>query len=131
MVSLVRILTANALLAVVVLAQESTSDLIFDVKQPTLESSIGTFSAEDTALFGFPISKSPSAVSCKTFPVDENWPSEDEWSRLNATTKGALMKTIPLAAPCYPGPISNDAKCAAIAAQWGISDLQYDIFLST
>ena len=97
-----------------------------------LEESIGTFSVKDEALFGFAAARSPpSAATCKTFPTDATWPAEEDWSRLNATLNGALVKTVPIAAPCYPGPAFDQARCATIAAQWGTSDLQYVLFLSS
>jgi len=120
-----KFLSAGCLLAAVVHATEPSNQIRAE-KHATLESSIASFSPEDAALFGFPTSRSPAAVTCKTFPTDEAWPSQSEWDRLNATTNGALIKTVPIAAPCYTGSSSDTAKCSSVAAQWGTSNLQYD-----
>jgi hypothetical protein len=62
--------------------------------------------------------------TCKVFPGDHNWPSDTKWAALNKITNGALIKTIPLAAPCYPGELFDQAKCDLITAQWTNSSLQ-------
>ena len=123
MVSLFGFLRAGFLLASTVLAQDS-NNLALEEKSATLEARISAYSAEAKALFGFPKSRYPSAATCKTFPTDATWPPESEWSLLNTTTNGALIKTVPVAAPCYPGALQNQARCSTIASQWGRSDLQ-------
>ncbi len=51
---------------------------------------------------------------CRSFPGNDDWPTELEWRRLNTTLGGALLRPTPLAAVCYRGgPVSNYdfAKC--------------------
>ncbi|KAI1859837.1 hypothetical protein JX265_010286 [Neoarthrinium moseri] len=56
---------------------------------------------------------------CKVFPGDAAWPSSDEWNALDDALGGALIKTVPLAAPCYrEWEVYNAAKCEAIVANW-------------
>jgi hypothetical protein len=51
-------------------------------------------------------------TACKAFPGTPQWPAEEEWSRLNTTVGGALLKPIPEAAACYDGPHKNAARCS-------------------
>ncbi len=48
---------------------------------------------------------------CRYFPGDRGWPSDSEWSRLNASIDGALLKPEPAAAACYPGPGYDEERC--------------------
>jgi hypothetical protein len=89
-----------------------------------LNTSVASLSAEDGALLGFPTTQVPTSVECKTFPTDAAWPDDSKWELLNATMGGALIKTSPLAAPCYPGPFSDPDKCDFITSQWTNSTLQ-------
>lgn len=62
----------------------------------------------------------PSGPSCKVFPGDAQWPSTTTWAKLNTTLAGALIKTVPLAAPCYtnwPGQY-DAAACQAVRDRW-------------
>jgi len=72
--------------------------------------------------------QSPSKNStCKVFPGDAAWPDNASWAVLNSTTTyNGLIKTIPLAAPCYnyPGIVYDAEKCTAITDQWTNSSLQ-------
>ncbi|CZR65188.1 related to isoamyl alcohol oxidase [Phialocephala subalpina] len=69
--------------------------------------------------FSFPGTGSPSTASCKAFPGDANWPSPIVWDVLDLLSGGALIKTVPLAAPCYTSwPEYNATLCAAITASW-------------
>ncbi|KAF1993794.1 FAD/FMN-containing isoamyl alcohol oxidase-like protein MreA [Amniculicola lignicola CBS 123094] len=53
---------------------------------------------------------------CKVFPGDADWPSDDTWGRLNGLLGGALIPTVPLAAPCYQNwGVYDKEKCAVIA----------------
>ncbi|KAF4632911.1 hypothetical protein G7Y89_g5206 [Cudoniella acicularis] len=73
----------------------------------------------DAALFNFPTTSSASTSQCKVFPGDANWPSNATWEVLNLLTGNALIKTVPLAAPCYSSwPEYNVTACAAITASW-------------
>ena len=84
-----------------------------------------SLSKDDIASFGFATAQlAPPTAKCKTFPTDASWPSDALWNRLNTLTGGVLIKTIPLAAPCYPGPYENAAKCSFVTSQWSNSSLQ-------
>jgi hypothetical protein len=85
----------------------------------------------DINYFNFPTSHSPStrALSstseCKAFPGDSSWPSPITWEVLNLLTGGALIKTVPLAAPCFHDwPEYNATLCATITSLWNDPHLQ-------
>jgi hypothetical protein len=59
-----------------------------------------------------------SQTSCKCTPNDKCWPSTSIWSLLNTTVSGQLIKSVPIAISCYPGPQQNAAQCQNINAQW-------------
>jgi len=66
-------------------------------------------------------------AECKAFPGSEDWPSEEDWTRLNRTIDGALLKPSPPAAVCYPGPLYNEERCryllrAAVATHFYLDD---------
>ncbi|KAI0165160.1 FAD-binding domain-containing protein [Hypoxylon sp. FL1284] len=75
------------------------------------EEDIGDFSAiafgDETAVFSDP---APD-VSCKVFPDDDVWPSQEEWTRLNNTIDGVLLQPKPAAAVCYQGPDFDAEQC--------------------
>lgn len=73
------------------------------------------------------VSRRASAANliCKILPSDKSWPVSTVWSLVNLLTGQGIIQTIPLAAPCYNGPLYNKAKCADITARWTDSDLQY------
>lgn len=52
--------------------------------------------------------------SCKAFPGTNEWPIDDEWSQLNASLGGALLKPVPLASVCYTGPLYDANKCRTL-----------------
>lgn len=55
---------------------------------------------------------------CRYSPDDDDWPSDAEWQRLNATLGGVLLKPQPLAISCYAGPDYNAAKCSNLQSGW-------------
>jgi len=66
--------------------------------------------------------------SCRVFPGDSLWPSDFIWNVFNLVLgNNALIKTVPLASPCYNGPYYNAAKCAVLYANWTNSIIQYVI----
>lgn len=90
-----------------------------------LLANLTTLNLTDVALFDFPTSNSASKKQCKVFPGDADWPSPITWKVLDILTGGALIKTVPLAAPCYSDwPEYNPAKCASITSQWSDPHLQ-------
>ncbi|KAK4209641.1 6-hydroxy-D-nicotine oxidase [Rhypophila decipiens] len=57
--------------------------------------------------------------SCKVFPGDAAWPSQAVWGDFSKLLGGALIETIPIAAPCYENlGIFDREKCAAIRENW-------------
>jgi hypothetical protein len=57
--------------------------------------------------------------SCRAIPNDPLWPSDKDWTKLNSTIKGRLIKASPPAAPCHATqPSFNNATCAYIQAAW-------------
>lgn len=70
-------------------------------------------------------SKRGAATGCKTFPGDAGWPSDVIWDVFDLLTGGALIKTVPLASPCYDSWGNYDAvECAYLSEQWTNSSLQ-------
>ncbi|OAG00945.1 FAD-binding domain-containing protein [Paraphaeosphaeria sporulosa] len=55
---------------------------------------------------------------CRYSPDDDDWPSDAEWQRFNATLGGVLLKPQPLAISCYAGPEYDAAKCAILQSGW-------------
>ncbi|KAL8704762.1 MAG: hypothetical protein Q9201_002109 [Fulgogasparrea decipioides] len=51
-------------------------------------------------------------------PTDPCWPSIAEWNNLNNSVSGKLIQNVQPAAPCYPGPLQNDAACEYVDAHW-------------
>ena len=66
--------------------------------------------------------KSPPgpSPSCKVFPGDAAWPADMAWKAFNASLGGALIKTTPLAAPCYNNwpAVRSAAQCEYITSRW-------------
>ncbi|KAK7961132.1 FAD binding domain-containing protein [Apiospora saccharicola] len=58
-----------------------------------------------------------AASRCKCFPGDACWPSAADWSGLNATVGGRLIKTVPLGAPCHD-PGYSQKVCKNLQSQW-------------
>ncbi|KAF6838655.1 FAD binding domain-containing protein [Colletotrichum musicola] len=57
---------------------------------------------------------------CKTFPGDFLWPHDIVWKLFDVLLGGALVKTVPIAAPCYDSfGMKNPAECAFLTANWG------------
>jgi hypothetical protein len=51
---------------------------------------------------------------CRVFPGSSDWPTDIEWNQLNETLDGQLLKPLPVANVCYPGPTYDATKCGAI-----------------
>lgn len=62
---------------------------------------------------------------CRPHPGDKAWPSKREWDALDEALSGALVKTVPLAAPCFHDWGVYDAeKCEAVTRDWNSPYLQ-------
>ncbi|KUJ11049.1 FAD-binding domain-containing protein [Mollisia scopiformis] len=71
------------------------------------------------ALFKYPTSTAASTSQCKVFPGDADWPGPVTWEILNILSGDALIKTVPLAAPCFTSwPEYNATECAIITSSW-------------
>jgi hypothetical protein len=67
-----------------------------------------------------PTSSDGHAV-CKAHPGSSKWPTQAEWSALNRTLNGRLLKPLPLAAVCHPDlPMYNKMECQA--TNWTIAE---------
>lgn len=94
------------------------------------EDALSSLDAETAALFEFDTvvpgsDEKKRALQCKLYPTDRLWPSEFIWSTLNwALGKNALIKTVPLASPCYNGWKYDAAKCATLVSSWTNSHIQ-------
>ncbi|KAE8308541.1 hypothetical protein BDV41DRAFT_568109 [Aspergillus transmontanensis] len=65
--------------------------------------------------------------SCKVMPGDVSWPRDLLWNTLDTLLGKRLIKTVPLAAYCYPEWPEYDADiCANITSQWAVSNLHMD-----
>jgi hypothetical protein len=133
---MVPILNAFHLLAAVALIGEIIADPVVSRRAPSGEylfeyekaqwtdDAVAALSSEEQKLFGFDDSAVNSGLfrrsgECKTYPGDDAWPSESTWDRFDALVDGALIPTIPLAAPCYSNwGLYDSAKCAAIAKKF-------------
>ncbi len=95
---------------------------------PPVLANLTSLNLTDVTLFDFPNSSSVSSRSfseCKAFPGGADWPSPIVWEVFNLLTGGALIKTVPLAAPCYTGwPEYNPAECTRITNSWSDPHLQ-------
>lgn len=75
--------------------------------------------AFDDSAVGFNDTKKEPSGFCKSFPGEEDWPSQDTWNKFNDLVDGGLIPTIPLAAPCYKNfGVYDLAKCAEISKKF-------------
>ncbi|GKZ23184.1 hypothetical protein AbraIFM66951_000728 [Aspergillus brasiliensis] len=60
-----------------------------------------------------------AAANCKTAPGDAAWPSVEEWSALNQSIGGTLIRTTPAASSCYAGnPLGSSYNCSSVKDHW-------------
>lgn len=60
-----------------------------------------------------------SSGTCKTYPGDALWPSDDLWDIFDFLLGGALIKTKPVASPCYDEFGNyNESQCAWLNSNW-------------
>lgn len=62
-------------------------------------------------------SKRDGISSCRPLPEDVSWPSNSEWTQLNDTLGGRLIRGRPLASPCF-GSERSERECDAILGNW-------------
>jgi hypothetical protein len=57
--------------------------------------------------------------SCKTTPLDPSWPSPEDWTSLNTTINGALLRTAPAASACWSdNPFGSTVSCEIATDKW-------------
>ena len=93
---------------------------VYETKQLT-DDIVASFAPAQQKLFGFDdsavdSSQIRSSGECKTFPGDDDWPLGNTWNTFNEVVGGALIPTVPIAAPCYKSwGVYNAEKCTVIA----------------
>ena len=110
--------------------QEPTTDTtkLFDFEKTQLTEDIlskldGVFQFDNGD--GVKLNGRGAGAECKVYPGDSAWPSDAAWAKFGeAVGSDALIKTVPLASPCYNGPLYDAAKCEALTADWTNSFLQ-------
>ena len=94
------------------------------------EDALSTLNESAAALFAFDDATQTSTTrrrssGCKLYPTDTLWPSPPVWTLLNwVLGKNSLIKTVPLASPCYVGWAYDAAKCASLLSNWTNSHIQ-------
>jgi hypothetical protein len=68
-----------------------------------------------------------NTAPCKAYPGTPDWPSRDVWDAFNSTLGGVLVKTVPLAAPCFKNwpELYGNATCFAVTTKWASFQYQY------
>ncbi len=65
--------------------------------------------------------------NCKAVPGSKDWPTDEQWAKLNHTLSGNLLKVSPPGAVCHPTqPTFDPIACPAVAAGWLTSAWQTD-----
>lgn len=60
-----------------------------------------------------------ATLQCKTTPLDAAWPSQEDWSALNRSVNGMLLRTTPVASSCWPNnPFDSTLSCNDVKANW-------------
>ncbi|KAM0123919.1 hypothetical protein ACHAO1_011188 [Botrytis cinerea] len=68
-----------------------------------------------------------STQTCKVTPADASWPSSADWTALNASISGTLIKTLPPASSCYIGnPFNSTQNCSSVQTNWVLASWQAD-----
>lgn len=78
------------------------------------------------SLFGFADDSTSTASrrslasgTCKTYPGDTLWPTDDLWDIFDFLLGGALIETKPVASPCYDEFGNyNASQCAWLKSNW-------------
>jgi hypothetical protein len=88
--------------------------------------SAGSFAVEKSS--AIPLALESVAVAdstepqCKAVPGSAEWPSAAEWSNLNKTVQGRLLKPDPPAASCHPDhPAYSLSACLSLKLGWWFS----------
>lgn len=96
---------------------------------PEVIANLATKGVANVSLFDFAAPGKPSVPRppCKAYPGTPEWPPEPLWSDFDSLVGGRLVKTVPLAAPCFSSwpEVKDDSRCAVVKSQWGIPRFQY------
>lgn len=105
-------------------AVQLTDGVLADVAAAIQNETVSSLFAFGTSASNGTVSKR-GARSCKLLPGDLHWPIDLVWHIFDLLLGGRLIKTVPLAAACYPEwPEYDAANCAAITSKWLTSNLQ-------
>jgi hypothetical protein len=64
---------------------------------------------------------------CKNHPLHSGWPRAQDWSALNQSTNGALIRTSPVASSCFDGnPFASAIGCDEVQKNWFYSAFHAD-----
>lgn len=111
-----------SLCAVILLARncQAAPELFESEKEQLTAADIEALPSESSHLFEFgSLSNSQASNrSCKVYPGDVEWPSDQTWTALNQAVDGRLLKPHPHASVCYDGPYYDAAECNKISANW-------------
>ncbi|KAM3065110.1 hypothetical protein ACMFMG_006131 [Clarireedia jacksonii] len=65
---------------------------------------------------------------CKVTSSDAAWPSIQDWTSLNASIDGTLLRSRPAASSCYPGnPFGSPDTCVEVQAGWALSSFHAEL----
>ncbi|OTA53999.1 putative alcohol oxidase [Hypoxylon sp. EC38] len=64
-------------------------------------------------------SEDQSSQTCRCFPGDSCWPTEEIWELFNKTVGGRLIATIPIGTPCH-GDEYNESRCLELRNAWNL-----------
>lgn len=57
-------------------------------------------------------------------PGENCWPSEAVWNDFSSSIGGRLIKSVPVAASCYEGPLKDEKQCAHVNSMWPQQEFQ-------
>jgi hypothetical protein len=58
-------------------------------------------------------------LTCKTTPLDSAWPSSADWTALNTSINGTLIRSAPVASSCYTSNLFNSTStCTFVETNW-------------
>ncbi|ORY16065.1 hypothetical protein BCR34DRAFT_622478 [Clohesyomyces aquaticus] len=100
-------------------SSKKTEAEFFPYESIQLTTDAAILSKRPTFAFGHGFGSYPMKT-CKSFPGDAEWPTQSAWNAFNASINSALIRTVPIAAPCYDtkwGP-KDTARCNEIVGKF-------------
>ncbi|TWU75155.1 hypothetical protein ED733_003736 [Metarhizium rileyi] len=61
---------------------------------------------------------------CRCIPGEACWPSDETWDAFNSTVDGKLIKSVPLAKPCYTSTEGSGDQCQNVNNAWSTERFQ-------